>query len=288
MMIQRLLVAGLLALVPDAAFAQTAPRQDDIVIRDRREADRKAVETYVANISVRSDGQLARFHQPVCPLLIGLPRPYSTMIEQRIVADAVAAGAPVAKKARCAPNLIVVIAGSGSDLVKDIRINRPGWVDGLSPADLDALVVPGPARAWSVTSLRNEDGEGLRTPSTTAGSAPLEGKPVLRVMSASILKQPTRQDVEAAFVVIDKAPTFGLTLRQIADYAAMRALAHTRPPAPGGSIDTILSLLDGAPTPPRELTATDAAYLRALYAADGRDAAVIERDRITRRIAKGK
>ena len=53
-------------------------------------------------------------------------------------------------------------------------------------------------------------------------------------------------------------------------------------------IDTILSLLDGAPTAPRKLTGADSAYLRALYASEGRDAAVIERNAITRRIIKGK
>jgi len=287
-MIQRFMIASLFAFLPAAALAQTAAPQDDIVVRDRREQDRKAVERYVATISVRSDGQLARFHQPVCPVVIGLPRPYSTIIEQRVLATAVAAGAPVAKRAKCSPNFIVVIAGNGSDLVKDIRLHRPGWIAGLTAAELDALVAPAPARAWSVTSLRNEDGQGLGRTSESAGSDALAGKPVLRVLSASILKQPTRQDVEASFVVIDKVPTFGLTLRQIADYAAMRGLAHTRPPAPGGQIDTILSLLDGTPTPPRELTATDAAYLRALYDSDGRDAATTERNSITRRIAKGK
>jgi hypothetical protein len=287
-MTARFLLTALLAAAPAAALAQAATPQDDIVVRDRREVDRKAVETYVANISVRSDGQLARFHQPVCPVVIGLPRPYSTMIEKRVVADAVAAGAPVAKKSDCAPNFIIVIAASGSDLIDDIRVNRPGWLDGLTTAQVAALAAPAPARAWSVTSLRNEDGEGLRRGADSAGSDPLAGKPVLRVMSASIIKQPTRQDVEASFVVIDKAPTFGLTLRQIADYAVMRGLAHTRTPAPGGAIDTILSLFDGSPTTPRELTGTDAAYLRALYASDGRDAAVTERNAITRRITKGK
>lgn len=291
-MMTRILLAALSAAIPGTALAQTAaPPQDDIVIRGRREQDRKVVEKYVSAISVRSEDQLARFHQPVCPLVIGLPRPYSTIVEQRILAVAAAAGVPVAKKkATCSPNVIVVIAASGADLVRDIRVNRPGWVVGLSPPEIDALIAPAPARAWSVTSLRNEDGQAMYTPPSGSGPVgdPLGDKPVLRVMAASIIKQPTRQDMEASFVVIDKAATMGLTLRQIADYAAMRSLAHTRPPTPGGAIDTILSLLDGASVPPRELTATDSAYLRALYETDGGVAAVTERNRIARRIAKNK
>jgi hypothetical protein len=271
----RFLFAMLCAVLSGPTLAQTATPQDDIVVRGRREADRKAVQTYVANISVRSESQLARFHDSVCPVVVGLDRPYAAMVEQRIRSDAAAAGAPVAKKAKCSANLIVILPDDGAALVRDIRINQSSWLGGLDPAEVDALIAPAPARAWSVASLRNEDG------GRQLGT-------ILQVMSASILKQPTRQDIEVSFVIIDKAATMGLTLRQIADYAAMRGLAHTRPPAPGGTIDTILSLLDRAPTPPRELTDTDSAYLGALYASDGRDAAVTERNAITRRLAKGK
>jgi hypothetical protein len=285
---KRVLIAALIAIVPTVAFGQTKVPEDDIVVRDRREADRKAVERFVGEISVRTDTQLARFHQPVCPAVIGLPRDYAMIVEKRIVADALAAGMTIDRKAKCAPNLIVVIAESGSALVADIRRRRSGWLEGLAPAEVDALIAPAPARAWSVTSLRNEDGRGLGKTPEEAGANPLAGVPTLRVMSASIIREPTRQDMEASFVVIDEAATVGLSLRQIADYAAMRGLAHTRPPAPGGAVDTILSVLDGAPSPPRSLTAADASFLRALYASQGLATAVSERNAITRRIAKGK
>jgi hypothetical protein len=276
----RLLIPALLAALPGVATAQTS-MQDDIVVRDRRVPEKKAIESYVANISGRSDSQLPRFHQPVCPAIIGLDRPYAAIVEQRIRSVAAAAGAAVSKKAKCSANLIVILAENGGDLVKDIRAKRAGWFGELYPSEINALTKPAPARAWNVASIRNEDGEGLRR----SGDAT---PPVLRVMSASIIKEPTRQDMEASFVVIDSASTFGMTLRQIADYAAMRGLARTRAPKAGGSIDTILTVFDPSVAPTPELTPTDLAYLRALYASDGRYAAVTERNAITRRIARGK
>ncbi|MDB5679155.1 hypothetical protein [Sphingomonas bacterium] len=287
-MVARFLFSALLAIVPGTTLAQTAAGQDDIVIHDRSLPDRKAAQTYVANISVRSDGQLARFHQPVCPSVIGLSRDYAAIVESRIRDDAAAVGAPVAKSAKCSANLIVIVASDGATLVRDMRVNRPGWLTGLSSANVDALTVPGPARAWSITSLRNEDGEGVGAPRGATARDPLGAAPAFRIRSASIVRQPNRQDVEGSFVVIDQAATVGLSLRQIADYAAMRGLALTRPPAPGGTTETILSLLDVAAVRPRGLTATDTAYLRALYARDGLDGAVSERNAIARRIAKGK
>ena len=277
LIVKRFLLTIVAVIAPTAALAQSASTNasDDIVVRARTEAERKAIQTYVADISVRSESQLPRFHDPVCPIVIGFDRPYATIVEKRVRAVAVAAGVPVAKKAKCAVNLMVIMAEDGAALVKDIRTNRADWLGELDPAEINALIAPAPARAWSVTSLRNEDGGRQRGL-------------FLTVMAASILKQPTRQDMEVSFVVIDKTPSLGMTLRQVADYAAMRGLARTKPPAPGGAIDTILTAFDATAAPVRELTTTDAAYLRALYASDGRDAAVTERNAITRRIAKGK
>jgi hypothetical protein len=280
-MSKRVLLAGLMAFAPVAGSAQTAPpppsaaTADDIVVRARTEAERKAIQSYVANISVRSESQLPRFHDPVCPLAIGFDRQFAAIVEKRIRDVARAAGVDVAKKERCPANLILIMAENGSKLVKDIRVHRADWLGELDPSDIDALIAPAPARAWSVTTLRNEDGGRQRGMFIT-------------VMTASILKVPTRQDMEVSFVIVDKAPSMGMTLRQVADYAAMRGLARTRPPAPGGAIDTILTAFDKAATPVRELTASDAAYLRALYSTQGMMDAVTERNAITRRIAKGK
>jgi len=289
-MVSRIISGAGLALLASVASAQNLPSADDITVTGRKDADRKAAQAYVGAIAVRSDTQLARFHQPVCTLVVGIPVPHSTTIAKRISDDAAAAGAPVSKNAKCSPNLIVMFADDGAGVVRDIRESRPSWLGGLTSGEIDRMTKPGPVRAWSVTSLRNEDGQGLSTPPDSPTKGALSDKPVLRVMTASILRQPTRQDVETSFVLMDKQATIGLTLRQIADYAAMRGLARTRPPAgDAAGLPTILTVLDPTTTArARELTNADAAYLRALYRGDGTAAAVNEKNGIARRIAKGK
>lgn len=280
-----------LALFPAAALSQTSPPPErDVIVKGRRITDQKAAERFVADISVRQGDQLARFHQPICPIVIGLSGPYGAMVEQRIRTTAAAVGAPV-DKAKCAANLIVVFAGSGAALVRDIRKQRPGWLEGLAGPEIDALEAPGPTRAWSVNSLRNEDGRAVYIPPAGSGAVgdPLGDKPTLRVMSASIIKRPFRQDMEASFVVIDEKATYGLTLRQLADYVVMRSLAATRAPRSGGAaLDTILALFDPAAGHPRGLSDPDAAYLRALYKSPGTRDTINERAMIARRMAAGK
>ncbi len=289
MTVLRLVAAGLIMMAA-AAAAQTLPSAKDIIVNGRRPIDPKAAESYVASIAVRSDTQLARFHQPLCTAVIGIAKPYSTIIQKRIEVDAIAAGVEVSKKTKCETNFLVVLAGDGAALVKDIRAHRPGWLNGLAPRDVDALIAPKTARAWSVTSLRNEDGFGEGQMEDAPGGNNLSGVPTLQVMSASIVHQPTRQDVEGSFVVIDRDATIGMTLRQISDYAAMRGLARTRPPAPGSNgVATILSLFDDPPAHRApQMTDADSAYLRALYRSPGTDSALREKNAIARRIAKGK
>lgn len=284
----RIVLAALACALTTPALAQTAPDPDgDIVITGRKAPDRPTAERFVGAISVRSGDQLARFHQPVCPLVIGLPAYHAGIVQDRIREDAKAIGLEVAKSNKCDANLIVVIAGNGANLVKDIRINRPGWLEGLTPGEIDRLIEPGPVRAWSVTSLRNGNGQGLYTPPLGSGAGQGDA-PVMRVMTASIIAVPTRSDLEAGFVVIDQGATIGLSLRQIADYAAMRGFARTKSPG-DAAVGTILTLFDPAATArARSLTDVDLSYLRALYSNSGERAAVTERAAIARRIAKPK
>ena len=75
----------------------------------------------------------------------------------------------------------------------------------------------------------------------------------------------------SAWVVIETGATFGKSLTQIADYAAMRGLAMVRPAELASSEDTILALFEpGSPAEPARLTEFDQAYLKSLYRVQGR------------------
>ena len=84
---------------------------------------------------------------------------------------------------------------------------------------------------------------------------------------------------------IDEAATVGKTLNQIADYAAMRAIAGVRPGAAGGQGNSILSLFEPAATPSRSLSSLDLAYLRALQRTRGNQRAPVHMNHIARLIS---
>jgi len=269
----------LLLSVAAATALQAAPApQDTVVVTGRRALDEGQARKAVNDISVTPDLQMARYHDPVCPLVTGLPAEAGELVQDQIRDVARQVGLKTAAT-RCDANLIVMVAGDGQLLFADIRRTKPEWLNGVSRRDVEAIAKgKGPVRAWSVTSLRNEDGVSL-TPSKD-GSAP----PTLRVQSASILKQTTRQQLDGSVIIIDRGALNGRTLGQIAHYAAMRGLAMTRPPA-GDQVGTVLKTFDN-PAAPRSLTAFDLAYLKSLYAGDGRDTGAQDRARMAKTIAE--
>jgi hypothetical protein len=84
-------------------------------------------------------------------------------------------------------------------------------------------------------------------------------------MAHSKIYGATRNDIINAMVLFDRNAVRGLTLTQLADYAAFRALTRMLPQTSDTRADSIVSLFDGAGNRPAELTAFDRAYLGALY-----------------------
>lgn len=276
----------LAAFALQSAAPGAPPPKDDIIVTGRKAAEPATVRQYVNSITQRSDQQVARFHDEVCPVVLGLADDSAQVIEDRVRETALGIGASVAKSRRCNANLVLIIAEDGRQLVKDLRAKRPDWLAGLSPGQVRRLIdEPTAARAWTVASLRNEDGMGMGQTGANNASA-LESVPMMRVMSASIISLPTRADIDGSVIIVDRKAVVGLSLAQLADYAAMRGLARTRPPSTS-RVGTILGLFaNGEGNAPLELTGADIAYLQSLYRSSGRANAVAERNRIARELTK--
>ena len=145
----------------------------------------------------------------------------------------------------------------------------------------------GPARAWNVTALRTRFGEPV-APGMIGGRTSFAPVPVIKVPSSdSHIFLATRLDMVSSVVVIDIAAIDGMPVAQIADYAAMRALANTRPVSADAAAPTILSLFDPDGVRAPELTDFDLAYLRSLYDAGGNLPAVVKIGGVTRQLRKG-
>lgn len=296
-MLSLLLTAAVAASSVDAV-AQAPEPAPIIVEGQKRPTEKQALRT-VTDMTMIVESQIARFHDPVCPLVVGMARSAAIMVENRIRATVEEIGGRTAEPG-CEGNLLLFIAGDGAGLFKDIQTKRPQWLAGVSSSDKARLESDGPVRAWSVSSVRSEDGR--RATRRAKGAVQTDGNghwmaseglldkvPQMRVYGSSFIQKQSRYHLDGSVVIIDADAAEGLTLRQLGEYAALRGLVRIREPAGVGQMDSILSIFDRPrESAPRQLTSFDRGYLGSLYGQlrlKGYESSVHERRRLARAIA---
>lgn len=250
-----LLAAGCAA----PAHAQEKKTQDDsnIVVVGAKGVPPKAAKRFVRQISSSVEGQLARFAEPVCPIVAGLGPDAARAIEARLRAVAQDAGAKVGEPG-CRPNIALMVAHDADDFVVALHKRFPGFFGNLEIKDLRKALREGPVHAWSTIETRDELGNQL--------DGDDDGTKYVNMSSASHITTATQQVTVKSIVVVDDQAVVGKSVVQIADYVAMRTLAGARPPRDGSSVDSIITLFDKDTsfTDP-ELTALDQGFLQGLY-----------------------
>jgi hypothetical protein len=197
---------------------------------------------------------LPRFWAPVCPGVAGLRTASAESMVDRMRENLARLKVPLAKEG-CSPNLVVAFADDGRTLLSSLDDKRPFELISQSER-AEMLTDPKPVHVWNNIAPRWTG----------------QGHPPRDWLHASVWGQldrtsmPVSYDIVSALVVFDREAVLGMTLAQLADYATMRGLSHTRPASGDQPMATILSLFDeGGGAGPDELTSFDVGYLRSLY-----------------------
>jgi hypothetical protein len=205
------------------------------------------------------DEALPRFETPLCPGVFGVREDYAQAIAERIRANAARLHVRVAR-AGCSPNLLVAFVDDGHELVSRLAQAHPKVFCIIGEAEQAEILREGePVRVWSY----------IRTIDLRRTGAPVrvfrcrEDIPSQGGKTGMFL--PERRDIVSSLVVFDREAVLGMTLVQLADYATMRGLSHTRPASGDEAMATILALFEGDRPNPPELTSFDVGYLESLY-----------------------
>ena len=264
-----------------AAFAAPlSAAGGDIVVEGKLPIGRDAAREMVSAITRPVDGQIARFHAPICPSVVGMGDDLNRRAEVRLRQVAAAVGARV-DATDCQPNLIVFVSGDVRQQFSYLKRQARPWFVGLNRYQMNQLEKSdGPVLAWSATQMRNADGEILRTEVN-----PLEPSG-MKVRSTSFVKPVGKQVIDGSVVIIDREALDQRPLWQIADYIAMRALTPTLVPESNTTPTVLRAFSLPAGEGPQTLTAADLAFLRSVYSHDGLMSAVAERPRLASEMAK--
>jgi hypothetical protein len=276
--IRPLAAAGFGLALAAAQAPPSDPAGQSITIGARlpEKAARDMAERFVRSTGVASgETPAARWVAPICPEVLGLEDIGKRAAEAKIRRVASAVGAAVAPEG-CRRNIVVSFTTDGASLARVVVEREPRRVANLSPRARAAVLTGSAPVRWLYTAeTRGRHGgsettagnAGQTIPATHAGSgggSSIGGDmPTLMHYESSVLSTLTNRILTSAIVIIDTDEAMGRRLDTIAAYAALVALAEIRNAGatPDGSILTLFE----SSAPPRDLTAQDLAFLRALY-----------------------
>lgn len=168
----------------------------------------------------------------------------------------------------CRPNILIVAAADGQEMARALVEVRPRlFYTGVSGANRSRQSLEefqstdAPVRWWHVSlPVDSDTGE-------PATQLPGYDPPAIRNFTASRLRTQIRNELRAAYIIVDFTRARGTNIVQISDYAAMVALAQVDPDADTAAYDTVLNVFN-APTSTPGITDWDMSYLKALYSAE--------------------
>jgi hypothetical protein len=268
------------AAAPGAPGAPTVPPQgeegEEIVVTGTALSEAEARERATAFVRstgvARGETPAARWVIPVCPRVSGLTVSAARSAEAKMRAIAAQAGIEVAREG-CDANFIVSFVSDPRALVREVDRRAPRRLSEVPRGEKDALLNgPAPARWWYTTETIGRYGQRARhlppprsegEPGGAGGGSVIPDVPSTMHYQSSQISTLSQRSIVSAAVVIDERAVVGMPLEAVAAYAALVGFAEIRDSdaKPEGSI---LSLFNSQ-APPRDLTAQDRAFLRALY-----------------------
>lgn len=267
------------ALFALTLLAAPAAAQDDapIVVIGQRDIEQQ-IESFVGALTPASPrGQIARFETAVCPGAFGMADAQRSAVQDRVRAVAKGVGLDVAA-ADCKPNLVVIVTADKAAFLKALDKGHGYMFGDRTPTEIRKILAqPGPSAAWQIQTMVNADGRAIMND----GDMPINRT----TRNPSRITAAARPAFMAAVVVIESKALDGLTTTQLADYAAMRALARIEPARIDATAPaTILRVLDAADDSevPVTLTQWDFSFLKGLYSSPNNLYAPSQRSAIAR------
>ena len=284
-----------------------------------QEIERAADGFVRARTIVTKAGRLARWRVPICPAVDGLPPEMNAAITNRVREVAIAAGAPVAR-AGCTPNNVEIEFTAQPQALISLARKRNWILPGYHFASQDKRIgeMSRSIQAWYVTATRSYAlgtagaaltmGGGTNARSGGAGGFTAEAGnnaaqsgpvgtaviddplgPTPGAEPGSHLDDTLSSEFANVLVIVDQVKIAGASTEAIADYVALLALSQVADLDDCNDLPSVLDLLAKGCAPPRTpemLTASDLAYLKALYGTEGRLEASYSRGAITTRLAQ--
>lgn len=254
--------------------------ESDIVVEGRL---REIVREFVTEASEApaAEDQLGRWHNRICPGVIGIQARYGQFIADRIAEKARDVGLRP-QPTGCKANLVVIVTPDADRLAEAMVSQFQEMVGATGEAGVqtlglgelrDFVTSDEPVRWWHVARTVAADGN---LPLARRNSS-IDPIPAVRT-TGTRFERATRQDFQRVLIIVDARQSVGITFDGLAEYIAMVSLAQLSSDVEGVEVPSILNLFlerDAGRAPPTGMSEWDTAYLNGLYRAQ-RNATSVE------------
>ena len=254
------------ASLADAAAPKNKVTEEVIVEGTRPEIEKRAY-TFVTGIT--HDGyaveSLARWNQPICPLVAGIPAAQGEFILRGVSQAARAAGARLAAR-KCKANFHVVVTSDPDQLIVLWRKRAPLLFGGESRTTVrHVLGTPRPIRVWYNAQEKCAGGGWTATQDAGGALAQMFIDSGCRVKDTRLEFTAVRP-ISSVIVLVDFDDVKEMKLGALTDYISMVGLAQVDLDGNWGDAPTILHLFsNSADVAAQRMSAWDRSFLQALY-----------------------
>jgi len=255
----------------------TAPGDERVIVPGTAE---EAIKNFVGEIAAttsRSENQLARWSQAICPSMVGMRADHAQLVIDRIGRRAMEIGLGIGEPT-CKPGILIIVSREPDRVAQGLFDNykrRLGYyATSAKTLGRDALKdfvkSTAPVRWWHVNYTVSADGDqptGNKLP-PGLGVQENTSSPMMASRHPSRILRATRQDAGMAFLIVDARRIEGMDLMALADYLAMVSLGQLDQKADTSAYPTILNLFDQHPaenSTPASMTEWDIGYLTGVY-----------------------
>jgi len=263
-------VGAAVALSLAAALADAAaPNKvtEEVIVEGTRLEIEKRAYTFVTGITHEgyATKSLARWNQPICPLVAGIPADQGEFILRGISQATLAAGAQLALR-ECRANFHVVVISDPDQLMVLWRKRAPRLFGGESPTAVrHVMSTPRPVRIWYNAQetcagtgwTATQDASGTLGQMFIAGGCPAK---------ATRLAFTAVRPISSVIVLVDFDDVKEVKLGALTDYISMVGLAQVDLDGNRGDAPTVLRLFsNSADVVAQRMSAWDRSFLKALY-----------------------
>jgi hypothetical protein len=239
--------------------------------------------------------QYARFRDPVCVKVVGLPAEFNAFVARRVVELARQVKAPLADATTCVANVDVIFSVQPQAQLSDIAKRRDILFGFYFKADAKRVsTFSRPIQSWYLTRSIGTDGQDVlelndSAPCISSGSMPTCDikAPALKGRAGSRLGADMSSELVHSLIIADANKVAGETIDAVGDYVAVLALSRWQGLERCSGLPTILNLMAAGCDPddrPAAVTSADLSLLKGLYSVDPRESGSQQRAAIAERM----